>query len=165
MRDANLATDVTSPAGGSTESHDRPIFCQLDEYLTAHPELQPSPEVVALQRAAMQQDLERRAQQHQRYRRGPKMVGLSRRLRRECRYGRVTSIERTSRESHRTRPGHRTGSSSLTSSQDPGDDGEPPGSPLIWGTACPQCAAPLHRDRAGAEHCGGCAITWWEGVR
>ena len=51
-----------------------------------------------------------------------------------------------------------------TSSGDSGGDG-PAAPDLIWGVACPQCAAPLHTDRAGAAHCGGCGITWWEGVR
>jgi hypothetical protein len=74
------------------------------------------------------------------------------------------------RQSHRTRPGHRRAGSRVsaasTSSSDDGPPGEGPATPdLIWGTACPQCAAPLHTDREGAQHCGVCAVSWWEGVR
>lgn len=69
------------------------------------------------------------------------------------------------RQSHRSRPGHRRrGSTSATSSSDSGDEG-PAVPELIRGIACPHRAAPLHTDRNGADHCGGCAITWWEGVR
>jgi hypothetical protein len=63
-----------------------------------------------------------------------------------------------------------------TSSGDSGDADEPPGrrglrpigdilaDTFHW-LACPFCTQPLHTDRDGAQHCGGCAISWWEGLR
>lgn len=82
--------------------------------------------------------------------------------------GTRTARSRERRPVTRRRPS----SSSRTASQDPGDpDSEPPrrgGDPRHFpqdGAAicCPHCGQPLH-ERGGA-HCGGCRITWWEGVR
>jgi hypothetical protein len=78
--------------------------------------------------------------------------------------------QRRARE-HRPRVARRTSSSS--SSSDP-PDSEPPRrrgylrhiSAVLTDAAwipCPFCEQPLH-ERDGA-HCGGCRITWWEGVR
>lgn len=73
------------------------------------------------------------------------------------------------------RPGRRAGSSSRTAGNDPGAD-DPGLSPVVWTygfltadddpawVPCPHCGQPLVEETDGT-HCGGCAITWWEGMR